>query len=308
MDTQASLIRRWLVGSIGAVMVLVVLHTAVIGDTRSERRIEDIQYAIRDKQEIIDKLVVQREKIDPIVTREKTAYEEAEKEYDSLEAELAEARKAAGEANNALQDITRQLQEQIAAEPRVVEAQQAADAARERYDQVREQAMGPITQASEYRELVSETESRQEKLKLMQDAAAVVDPLEIQTLQFEISQLQIKKRQYVDSELEKVTQVAEAKEAVDQASRNLAQVRAQYHQQIENNPQRREADKTATEARQNIAELSAKLRQARADLARSKARYAKAYSVVAALQKKIDFQEKLMEGLQDELRVARQDR
>jgi chromosome segregation ATPase len=288
--------------------VCVITHTPAAGDTRSERRIEDIQYAIRDKQKILDNLGAQREKLDPLVTREKTAYETSEKEVASLEAELAEARKAAGEANNALQEVTRQLQEQIANEPRVVEAQQAADAARQRHDQAREQAMGAIAESPEYRRIVEDTETRQAKLELMQDASAVVDPLEIQTLQFEISQLLVRKRQYVDGELEKLPQVVEAKEALDQASRNLAQVRAQYNQQIDNNPQRRAAEKTATEARLNIADLSTKLRVARSEQARSKTRYARAHAVMADLQKKIDREEMLMEGLHDELRLARQDR
>lgn len=277
------------------------------GDTRSERRVEDIQYAIKDKQKILDQLSAQREKIDPMVTREKTAYEESDKQVAALEAELAEARKAAGEANNALQEVTRQLQEQIAAEPGVQQAQQAADAAREQYDQAREQAMASISQSPEYRRIVDDIETRQAKLALMQDAAAVVDPLQIQTLQFEISQLLIRKRQYVDAELDKLPEVARVRQALEQASQNLTQVRAQYNQQIENNPQRRAADKTATEARLNVADLSRQLSDARRELARSKSRYAQAYRALAPILKELDRQEKLMEGLQDELRLARQD-
>lgn len=299
--------RNLITACLGAVVLCGLALGPARGDTRAERRIEDLRYAIRDKQKVLDQLGAQREKIDPIVNREKTAYEQAQKKVDTLEAELAEARKAVGEANNALQDIVRQLQEQISAEPRVVEVQEAADAARQRHDQLREKAVASITESAEYRAIVDELETRQNKLKLMRESTAELDPLMIQSLQFEVNQLQIKANQHIERELAKMPEVVEAREATDLANQRLAEVRARFNQQIENNPQRRAAEKTATDARLRIADLSSQLREARRELARAKSRYARAYAVMAQLQKKIDHQEKLMQGLHDELELARKD-
>ncbi|MDH3582689.1 MAG: hypothetical protein OER86_00560 [Phycisphaerae bacterium] len=275
-------------------------------ESRRQERLEDLRDELADVEKRLGAARTEQQLFTEKTEQQKAAHEQASEEIRTL----TESQAAARQKNTALQKqllaMVKGLSEQANQGPGVQAAIAAEKKAAETHERIRGKAIVPVEATAEHRASVAALATERRKLADLESLGSEQKRVIEQRLV--VIQKQGELDRQVETTLLKDPAYAQAKARLDRARTALGQARADASGALRRHPDRLRLETEVQEARRAAGEIVPKLAKARRAQAAARARYAALARAKSKVDKQVELQQRLRQGVLNELASVRADR